>query len=210
MRDPGTGLAAAAPSRAPPHAQSLFLSLRVLSLSLRFDLPCRPERAGEPGGDAGSGRTGWGCAGADRRGRRPASRLRARRASSAISRREEVRWERGLSGGRRREAGGGQSPREGPRAGAPSAHSRGAPGAWLRSPFGGVPALVCEPLFRTGPANENEQQTGRTSQGDGELAAAGCSEGNARSPPPRIRVLRAWGSQGGRASSQEELEPRGI
>lgn len=41
----------------------------------------------------------------------------------------EVRWERGLSWGRRREAG--KSPRERPRAGAPSAHSRGAPGAWL-------------------------------------------------------------------------------
>lgn len=78
------------------------------------------------------------------------------------------------------------------------------------SPFGGVLALVCEPLFRTGPANENKQQTGHTFQRDGELASTGCLEGNTLSPRPQIRILRVWGSQGGRASSKKELEPKRI
>ena len=92
-----------------------------------------------------------------------------------------MRWELGLSGGRRREEG--KSPREGPGAGAPSARSRGAPASGFRSPSGGVPALVCEPLFRTGPANENRDLTGHTFQRDGEPALTGCLQGNTLPPP---------------------------
>ena len=61
------------------------------------------------------------------------------------------------------------------------------------SPSGGVLALVCEPLFRTGPANENRDLTGHTFQRDLEPALTECLEGNTLSPPPHIRVLRMWG-----------------
>ena len=46
----GTGPPAAAPIRAPPHAQPLFLTLCARSRSVRFDLPRHPERAGKPRG----------------------------------------------------------------------------------------------------------------------------------------------------------------
>lgn len=119
----GTGPPAAAPIRAPPHAQPLCLTLCARSQSVRFDLPRRPERAGKPRECGGAPEWTW------RLGRRPASRLRARCASSAISRRGEARWERGLSWGRRREEG--KSPGGGRGTWAFSAHARGEPGLWL-------------------------------------------------------------------------------
>lgn len=149
-------------------ARTVTLPQPVRPLAVSALRPSLPPREGR-GTRRGCGVWGVGGGGAPERtcrlGRRPASRLRARRASSAISRRGRCGGSAASLG-----AGGGRRGRA-PASGREPARLLRTPGVRLArgfcSPFGGVLALVCEPLFRTGPANENKNQTGHTFQRDG-------------------------------------------
>ena len=153
----------AAHLRTHSHSSSACASSRCLCAST---FPAAQRGQGNQAGMRGLGGPAGGAPERTcRLGKRPASRLRARRASSAISRRGRCGGSAASLG-----AGGGRRGRA-PTSDREPARLLRTPGVRLargfRSPFGGALALVCEPLFRTGPANENKNQTGHTFQRDG-------------------------------------------